>query len=168
VNQRERIAGSFAKKAAAFFRISRSSRSCRFSFRSCESSSRSAVVSPVRPRVRFARARCTHARRAGFRQIEVACDRANARAFVEDQPDGLCFEAVVESATCSSLLGGVCHRCGHPIRLSESVHQIGSSPTPDFAGECRGFGAELFPGFAGTLKDAVLDDHVECPQLGSL
>src|SRR5207253_610373 len=59
VNQRERVASSFAKKAAAFFRISRSSRSWRFSFRSCDNSSRSAVVSPVRPLVRLARARCT-------------------------------------------------------------------------------------------------------------
>src|SRR5690242_1478072 len=55
---------SFAKKAAAFFSISRSSRRIRFSFRSRASSSRSVVVSPVFPCVRSARARCTHVRRA--------------------------------------------------------------------------------------------------------
>src|SRR3982751_3188686 len=52
----------FAKKAAAFFRISRSVRSSRFSLRSRASSSRSAVVSPVRPLVRSARARAVHPR----------------------------------------------------------------------------------------------------------
>src|SRR5262249_45306269 len=53
----------FAKKAAAFFRISRSVRSSRFSFRRRASSSRSAVVKPVRPCVRSARARVTQMRR---------------------------------------------------------------------------------------------------------
>ena len=96
VNQRERVAGSFAKKAAAFFRISRSSRSWRFSFRSCDSSSRSAVVSPVRP-LRAIGPRALHPlpeRRFG--QIEIAGDRADALAFVEDQPDRLGFEVVIE------------------------------------------------------------------------
>src|SRR5882762_8405151 len=64
VNQRKRVAGSFAKKAAAFFRISRSNRSWRLSFRSRASSSRSAVVNPVRPCERSARARVTHSRSA--------------------------------------------------------------------------------------------------------
>ena len=41
--------GCFARKAAAFLRMSRSVRSSRFSLRSRASSSRSAVVSPVRP-----------------------------------------------------------------------------------------------------------------------
>src|SRR5262245_4910579 len=54
----------FAKKAAAFFRISRSVRSSRFSFRRRASSSRSAVVRPVLPCVRSARARLTQARSA--------------------------------------------------------------------------------------------------------
>ena len=93
MNQRERVAGSFAKKAAAFFRISRSSRTWRFSLRSCASSSRSAVVSLVRPRVRFARARWTHVRRRRFRQIEVAGDRAHALALVEDQADRLALKS---------------------------------------------------------------------------
>src|SRR5204863_3411633 len=44
----------FAKKAAAFFRMSRSSARIRFSLRSRASSSRSAVVRPVRPFVRSA------------------------------------------------------------------------------------------------------------------
>src|SRR5262245_18783437 len=50
----------FAKKAAAFFRISRSMRSSRFSLRNRESSSRSAVVSPVLPFDRSALACLTH------------------------------------------------------------------------------------------------------------
>src|SRR5215207_6748750 len=54
----------FAKKAAAFFSISRSSWSTRFSFRKRASSSRSAVVSPVFPWVRSARACSTQLRNA--------------------------------------------------------------------------------------------------------
>jgi hypothetical protein len=53
---------SVAKKAAAFRRISRSSRKIRFSFRRQASSSRYAVVRPVRPCVRSARAWSTHLR----------------------------------------------------------------------------------------------------------
>src|SRR5712692_7085546 len=48
-----------AKKAVAFFRMSRSIRSSRFSLRSCASSARSSLVSPVLPRVRSACARAT-------------------------------------------------------------------------------------------------------------
>ena len=55
---------SVAKKAAAFFRISRSSRRIRFSLRRRAGSSRSAVVSPVLPCVRSARACVTHLRSA--------------------------------------------------------------------------------------------------------
>ena len=54
----------FAKKAAAFFKMSRSVRNSRFSFRSRANSSRSAVVRPVRPCVRSAQARLTHSRSA--------------------------------------------------------------------------------------------------------
>src|SRR3989449_7298058 len=50
-DEREPHAFSFAKKAAAFFRMSRSIRSVRFSRRRCPSSSRSSVVSaPAGPR----------------------------------------------------------------------------------------------------------------------
>ena len=63
-NEREPYAFSFTKKAAAFFRISRSVRSTRFSFRNRRSSSRSSVVNPVRPFVRSARARSTQFRKA--------------------------------------------------------------------------------------------------------
>ena len=63
-DERERYALSFAKKAAAFFRISRSVRSTRFSFRNRRSSSRSSVVRPVRPFVRSARAWSTQFRSA--------------------------------------------------------------------------------------------------------
>src|SRR2546425_6537208 len=48
-----------AKKAVAFFRISRSIRSSRFSLRSCANSARSSLVRPVLPRVRSACARAT-------------------------------------------------------------------------------------------------------------
>src|SRR3954447_7079388 len=54
----------FAKKAVAFFKISRSSWRMRFSLRSRVNSSRSLVVRPVRPCVRSARARLTHSRSA--------------------------------------------------------------------------------------------------------
>src|SRR5690606_24791201 len=55
---------SFAKKAAAFFRMSRSILSSRTSLRSRASSVRSSVVRPVLPLVRSARARSTHCRSA--------------------------------------------------------------------------------------------------------
>jgi hypothetical protein len=93
VNQRERVAGSFAKKAAAFFRISRSSRSWRFSFR--VSSSRSAVVSPVRPLSDRAGALHPFLKR-GFGQIEIAGHRSDTIAFVEDQSDRLGLEVFIE------------------------------------------------------------------------
>src|SRR3954451_8946684 len=54
----------FAKKAVAFFKISRSSWRMRFSLRSRVNSSRSLVVRPVRPCVRSARARLTQSRSA--------------------------------------------------------------------------------------------------------
>ena len=63
-DEREPDAFSFTKKAAAFFSISRSVRSTRTSFRRRRSSSRSSVVSPVRPFVRSARARSTQFRKA--------------------------------------------------------------------------------------------------------
>src|SRR5439155_8066488 len=56
LDERELHALSFAKKAAAFFRMSRSNRSVRFSRRSCASSARSSVVRPVLPLLRSARA----------------------------------------------------------------------------------------------------------------
>ena len=66
-----------------------------------------------------------------FCQIKVPSDRADAFAFVEYQPDGLRFKVVVEPATRSSPLGSFCHRCGHRIRLSESVHETGSNAGRD-------------------------------------
>ena len=64
VDEAEPKCWSFAKKAAAGSRISRSIGSSRFSLRSRASSSRSTVVSPVLPWVRSARARSTHVRSA--------------------------------------------------------------------------------------------------------
>ena len=119
----------FAKKAAAFFRISRSSAARGFSLRSRASSSRSAVVSPVRPLVRSARARFTHSRNGDLGQIQVAGHGRDALALVEHQPDGLGFEVVIKLPARAPALGGVCHRSGHRIHLSEDVHQTGSSPT---------------------------------------
>jgi len=57
------IAGA-SRRRPAFFKISRSSWRIRFSRRSRASSSRSAVVRPVFPLVRSARARFTHSRSA--------------------------------------------------------------------------------------------------------
>src|SRR5262249_556159 len=48
-----------AKKAVAFFKMSRSMRSSRTSFRKCASSARSSLVRPVRPFVRSACSRAT-------------------------------------------------------------------------------------------------------------
>src|SRR5947209_7589850 len=128
VNQRERVAGSFAKKAAAFFR-------------NLPLEPQLAIFLPqLRQLLTLGRrqpgpapgaigARAMHPlSESRFGQIEVARDGADALAFVEDQPDGLRLEIVVESATRSSPLGGFCHRCGHRIRLSDSVHKTGSSP----------------------------------------
>ena len=75
----------FAKKAAAFFRMSRSIRSSRFSLRSRASSSRSAVVSPVLP-LRPVGARLLDPiaqRRRG--QVELAGHRADRLALLQDQ-----------------------------------------------------------------------------------
>src|SRR6266571_687643 len=60
VDPGKRYAGFLAKKAVAFFRMSRSIRSSRFSLRSRASSARSSLVKPVRPFVRSACARDTH------------------------------------------------------------------------------------------------------------
>ena len=130
VNQRERVAGSLAKKAAAFFKISRSSRSWRFSFRSRASSSRSAVVRPVRPLVRSAWARLTHSRKRRLGQIEIAGHGADGLPLIEHEADGAGFELIGELATRASLRC-VGHRSGHRIPLWKDVHRIGSSPRAD-------------------------------------
>src|SRR5436305_13537947 len=62
VDPGEDYAWCLAKKAAAFFRMSRSMRNSRLSLRSCVSSARSSVVRPVRPLVRSARACSTQLR----------------------------------------------------------------------------------------------------------
>ena len=64
LDERELYTCSLAKKAAAFFRISRSVRSVRTSLRNRRSSSRSSRVRPVRPWVRSARSRSTQFRSA--------------------------------------------------------------------------------------------------------
>src|SRR4029453_4185318 len=61
-------------------------------------------------------------------QVEIAGDGAHGLAFVQYHPDCLGLEFVVESPARPPTSWGVCHRCGHPIRLSESVHETGSSP----------------------------------------
>ena len=77
----------FAKKAAAFFRMSRSIRSSRISLRSRASSSRSAVVRPVLPFVRSARACSTHFRSADSVRSRSRATARDRLALVEDQPD---------------------------------------------------------------------------------
>ena len=96
VDPGEHYAWCLAKKAAAFFRMSRSMRNSRLSLRSCASSARSSVVRPVRPFVRSARACRTQLRQRRRRQIELAGDRADRLAFVQDQPDGAGPELVRE------------------------------------------------------------------------
>jgi hypothetical protein len=116
---------SFAKKAAAFRRISRSSRRIRYSFRS---------------------GRAPHARRWSGRTCP-GCDphgRASptrVAPFPSDRSRGprcprsclhraragpLGFEVVIESPA-GPALGSVCHRTGHRSRLSLDVHEPGSN-----------------------------------------
>src|ERR1051325_11195788 len=64
----------------------------------------------------------------GFGQIEIAGDGRNRLAVLEDQADRLGFELVVKLPA-RPALGGVCHRSGHRIHLSEDVHETGSIPT---------------------------------------
>src|SRR5262249_1739756 len=62
-------------------------------------------------------------------QVEIPGHAPNALAFVEHQPAGLGFELVIElPARTPVLVGRVGHWSGHRIRLSEDVHQTGSSP----------------------------------------
>src|SRR5688500_9313155 len=63
----------------------------------------------------------------GFGQIEIAGHRADWFAFVNHQSDGLSFEFIIELPTRAPAWRGLGHRCGHRIRLSEDVHQSGSS-----------------------------------------
>ena len=87
----------FAKKAAAFFRMSRSSCELRFSLRSRASSSRSAVVRPVLPFVRSARARLTQSpqRRVSVRSRSRATAPTRL-ALVEDQAHRAGLELISE------------------------------------------------------------------------
>src|ERR1700687_5814168 len=59
-------------------------------------------------------------------QIEIPRRRADRLPFLEHEPDGPGLKLLTESPT-RTLGLFVCH-CGHRIRLSESVHEIGSSP----------------------------------------
>ena len=112
----------FAKKAAAFFRISRSSRSM-------------AILFP-QPRELLAlggrQARCvpwcdrrgrasTHSRKRGFGQIEIAGRRADASC-LRRGPAGrrLALKSSVELPARRGF-GVLCHRCGHRIPLSERM-----------------------------------------------
>ena len=62
-------------------------------------------------------------------QVEIAGRGADALALLEDQADRLRFEVVIEpSAWAPAPFRRLCHRCGHRIRLSESVHETGSIP----------------------------------------
>ena len=124
----EPYAWCFAKKAAAFFRMSRSVRSSRFSLRSRASSSRSAVVSPVRPPVRSARARSHPLAQRRFRQIEIAGDRADRLAVLEHQADGLRLELLIELPAGPPAFA-VGHS-GHRIHLSERCPRNRIKPKP--------------------------------------
>ena len=120
----------FAKKAAAFFRISRSSCRMRFSLRRRLSSSRSAVVSaPALPFSGSARACSTQFRSDDSVRSRSRAAGAHALALFQDQPDGARLELVSETAPGAAGLR-VGHR-RHRIRLSESVHEIRIKPTAD-------------------------------------
>ena len=89
----------FAKKAAAFFRISRSSWRIRFSLRSRASSSRSAVVRPVFPLVRSACALLDPLPQRRLGQIEIARDAATLLPSSSTSRTACCLEVVIESPT---------------------------------------------------------------------
>ena len=126
VDERKPHAFSLTKKAAAFFRISRSVRSTRISFRNRRSSSRSSVVSPVRPFVRSARARSTQVRKADSVRSSSRATRPHCLAVVEHQPHGARLELLVKLPAWSPGLRRLEHR-GHRIRLSERVHETGGA-----------------------------------------
>ncbi len=113
---------SFAKKAAAFFRISRSMRRVFTSRRSAASSSRSAVVSSpwlASARVDLRLANPLPKRR--LRQLEVPGHLRDRPAALDHQPDRLGLELLRERPTLSSL------HDTH-IRLFLGVHESGSIP----------------------------------------
>ena len=129
LDERESYSLSFAKKAAAFFRTSRSTRNRRFSFRSRRNSSRSSLVNPVRPFVRSARARSIPGAQRRLGQIEVAGDPTDRLAFVEHEPHRTRFVLVVKLPAWPPGLRRLDLR-GHRNRLSEGVLDTGSSPHP--------------------------------------
>ena len=128
LDERESYSLSLAKKAAAFFRTSRSTRRRRFSLRSRRSlfsffrrqaraplcSIRTSPLDPVAQR--------------GLREIEITSHLPHAPAFVEYQAHRSGLELVIKLPAWAPILGWLHHR-GHRIRLSECVHEIGSSPT---------------------------------------
>ena len=81
------------------FKISRSLRSSRFSLRRRASSSRSAVVRPVQPCVRSARAWSTHLRSADSVRPRSLGDGRNRFVLTEHQANRVSFEVVIELAS---------------------------------------------------------------------
>jgi hypothetical protein len=79
------------------------------------------ALRPIRPRVRHPAAQYRR------REIQIASDRRDALAFVEDQPHRLGFELLLEPSARPPPLACFRSHPGDPIHLSESVHQTGSS-----------------------------------------
>jgi hypothetical protein len=126
---------SFAKKAAAFLRTpalpaesgflsadGRAPHARPSSARSCHGAIGARAIDPLA--------------KGCLGQIEVARHTAHAPALVEHEPDRLGLEVVIESPA-GPALGGLCHRSGHPIRLSEDVHQTGSNASASVFAHAR-------------------------------
>ncbi len=66
----------------------------------------------------------------GGREIQLSGHRTDGLPLVEDEAHRLGSELFTELPARPPALAGVCCHCGHRIRLSESVHGIGSMPHP--------------------------------------
>ena len=116
------------RRPRLFFKISRSVRSSRFSLRSRASSSCSAVVSPVRPFVRSARACSTYDRSAdGVRSRS----RVTMAMVLPSSSTSRTAWLRNSSSNCRRgrrrVVSGI---RDNRIHLSEDVHETGSSPGP--------------------------------------
>ena len=68
-------------------------------------------------------------------KVELMSGGVDALAVVEDRAGGPGFDLRIKLAT--SRLRGVCHCCGHRVRLSEDVHQTSQRACWLFAGSIR-------------------------------
>ena len=114
---------ALAKKAAAFFRISRSSRRTLFSLRSLRSSSRSSVVRPARSPTSMSA--CTTQRRSESGGVPTADLKFCKVTYVGDThsvADRLAFRS-------DGIEPGRSAKCQRRLRVSASCEPVGPLPT---------------------------------------